>query len=199
MCKQEFLDALRKELSGLPQTEAERSLAFYEECIDDRIEDGASEEDAVAQMGPLDEVVRQIVSTVSLPKLMREKVRPRRDLKAWEVVLLVLGAPAWVPLVLALGAVMLSVYLVLWSIVLTLFCVELSFGLAALAGVVAAVYFGVQNFIAQAVMMLGAGLIFTGLTLFGFFLCSAGVRFGIWLTKQFGLRVKRLFVRKGRP
>ena len=48
MNKQEFLSQLRKGLAGLPQNDIEERLAFYGEMIDDRIEEGLSEEEAVS-------------------------------------------------------------------------------------------------------------------------------------------------------
>ena len=51
MTKQEFLLNLRKGLLGLPPQDIEERLAFYNEMIEDRIEDGLSEEEAVAEMG----------------------------------------------------------------------------------------------------------------------------------------------------
>ena len=45
MRKQEFLAQLRKALSGLPQDEIEERLTFYGEMIDDRMEEGLSEEE----------------------------------------------------------------------------------------------------------------------------------------------------------
>ena len=47
MTKQDFLCALQKRLSGLPMRELEERLGFYGEMIDDRMEDGLSEADAV--------------------------------------------------------------------------------------------------------------------------------------------------------
>ena len=47
MNKEEFLNALRSALAGLPQEDIEERLAFYSESIDDRVEDrveGASKE-----------------------------------------------------------------------------------------------------------------------------------------------------------
>ena len=54
MTKLEFLNELRNRLSGLSEEDIERSLSFYSEAIEDRIEDGMSEEDAVYEMGPID-------------------------------------------------------------------------------------------------------------------------------------------------
>ena len=44
MNKQEFLAELRKGLSGLPQDDIEERLIFYDEMLEDRIEEGLSEE-----------------------------------------------------------------------------------------------------------------------------------------------------------
>ena len=44
MHKQEFLDGLRARLRGLPEADIAERLAFYSEMIDDRTEDGLSEE-----------------------------------------------------------------------------------------------------------------------------------------------------------
>ena len=48
MTKQEFLNQLRMGISGLPQEDISERLTFYREMIDDRMEEGLSEEEAVA-------------------------------------------------------------------------------------------------------------------------------------------------------
>ena len=50
MNKEEFLSELRTKLSGLPQEDIEERISFYSEMIDDRMEDGISEEEAVEGM-----------------------------------------------------------------------------------------------------------------------------------------------------
>ena len=59
MTKHEFLAQLRKGLSGLPKDDIEDRLMFYSEMIDDRTEEGLSEEDAVLAVGTIDEIVQQ--------------------------------------------------------------------------------------------------------------------------------------------
>ena len=66
--------------------------------IDDRMEDGISEEEAVEGIGTVDQIYEQIMSDMPLVKLVKEKVKPKRKLKAWEIVLLTLGSPVWIPL-----------------------------------------------------------------------------------------------------
>ena len=48
MNKQEFLDELRKGLCGLPSEDIEERINFYSEMIDDRMEEGLTEEESVA-------------------------------------------------------------------------------------------------------------------------------------------------------
>ena len=61
MCKQAFLDELRERLTGLPQEDIDERLDFYAEMIDDRVEEGLTEEEAVAAIGTVEEVFAQIV------------------------------------------------------------------------------------------------------------------------------------------
>ena len=47
MNKQQFLAALRARITGLPKADLERTLQYYREMIDDRVEEGVPEEEAV--------------------------------------------------------------------------------------------------------------------------------------------------------
>ena len=47
MSKNEFLYKLKKKLRGVPKNELEERLNFYSEMIDDRIEDGMDEKEAI--------------------------------------------------------------------------------------------------------------------------------------------------------
>ena len=51
-------------------------------------------------------------------------MRPKRRLQAWEIVLLALGLPVWLSLGLAALAVVLSLYVVVWSLDVSLWAVS---------------------------------------------------------------------------
>ena len=95
MNKQEFLLQLRNGLSGLPKEDIEERVAFYNEMIEDQIEDGLSEEEAVSSIGEVDTVVKQIIADIPLSKLAKKRIRPEKDLKTREIILLILGFPLW--------------------------------------------------------------------------------------------------------
>jgi len=65
MTKLNFLIALNEKLSGLPREEAEERLRFYSEMIEDRMEEGLTEEEAVAAVGYIVEIAAHI--TADLP------------------------------------------------------------------------------------------------------------------------------------
>ena len=196
MRKNEFLASLCKHLQGLPQEEIEECLTFYGEMIDDRIEEGISEEDAVRQMGSVDEIVRQTLAEIPLVKLVGTRVKPKRALKTWEIVLIAVGAPVWFPLMIAAFAVMLSLYAVLWSVIVSLWSVFASLVGCIVGGVASGVLFTCLGNTAAGLAMLSAGLVCAGLSVFGFFGCKAATKSGVWLTKRIALGIKKLFIKK---
>ncbi len=72
MNKEEFLNALRAGLAGLPQADIERSVQYYREMIDDRIEDGMREIDAVADIGDPRELAQAIRQKPTRQTALRE-------------------------------------------------------------------------------------------------------------------------------
>lgn len=62
MSKKEFLKKLGKELGTLPRSEMEKTLAYYDELIEDRKESGATEEAAVYAMGDIKTIAAEILS-----------------------------------------------------------------------------------------------------------------------------------------
>ena len=196
MSKQEFLEGLRRALSGLPREDIEEELTFYSEMIDDRMEEGLTEEQAVAEIGTVDEVVSQIMAEIPLSKLVKERVRPKRALRAWEIFLLVLGSPVWVPLLLAAFAVILAVYVSVWAVIISLWAVEVSLAGAALGGAVSAVIACFQGNGIAGVALLGTGLVCAGASIFWFFGCKAVTKGILLLTKKTALSIKTLFIGK---
>ena len=196
MSKQEFLTRLRKGLSGLPQDDIEERLAFYSEMIDDRMEEGLSEEDAVCAIGNIDELISQIIADIPITKLVKEKITPKKKLQAWEILLLVLGSPIWLSLGIAVFAVGLSVYAVLWSLIISLWAVFASIVACAAGGVLACVALTMGGNGAIGVAMLAAGIVCTGLSIFMFYGCKAATNGTVILTKKIAIGIKNCFIKK---
>ena len=196
MNKEQFLNELRSRLNGLPKADLEERLFFYGEMIDDRVEDGLSEEEAVAGIGTVDEIVDQILEEVPLSALVKEKVRQSRGLKIWEIVLIVLGFPLWLPLLISAFAIGLSLYIVLWSIMISIWAIDLSLAASAVGGILAAVWYLVQGNPAAAGFSFGAGVICAGLAVLLFYGCVELTKALIRLTKKMVLVIKNMFIGK---
>ena len=141
MTKLEFVTELREKLSGLPNQDIEERLSFYGEMIDDRIEEGRTEEEAIADIGSVDEISAQIIRDIPLTKIVKERIKTKRRLRTWEIVFLVLGFPIWFSLAVATFAVILSLYVVLWSVIVSLWAVFVSLVACAFFGVVSGFVF----------------------------------------------------------
>lgn len=196
MDKQAFLTALRSGLSGLPQDDIEERLTFYGEMIDDRMEEGLSEEEAVAAIGEVSEIVRQAVADTPLAKIAKERIRPKRRLKTWEIVLLALGSPIWLSLAITAAAVMFAIIVSLWSVILSLWAVFASLAVSAVAAVPTGAFFAVGGHGAAGLAMLSAGLVCAGLTILLFFGCMGAMKGILRLTKKITLWTKDRFIKK---
>lgn len=196
MDKSAFLSALQAALDGLPPEDTARWLAFYDEAIADRMEDGASEAEAVAALGAPDEVARQILEELPLPQLVRAKMKPRRAWRVWEIVLLVVGSPVWLPLLLAAALLGLTAYLLLWVIVAALYAIDLSLAAGGLAGLADALSYFVTAHAAAGALCLGGGLFCAGTAIFLFFGCNQSARGTLILGNKTLRAVKRAVIGK---
>lgn len=174
MTKQAFIDGLRRGLSGMPGGDIEERITFYGEMIDDRVEEGLSEDEAVAQIGDVDSVISQIKSEIPLTHIVKERIKPKRELKGWEIALIAIGSPVWLPLLIAVFAVLLSVFIVLVALAVSFWSVAISL----IAGGIAAVLWSVFYLFVyagasavNAVCYCGVGLAAIGLGILAVFGC----------------------------
>lgn len=196
MTKREFIAQLREKLSGLPQSNIDDSVIFYSEMIDDRVEDGISEEDAVTEMGSLDEIVSQIVAETPLAKIVKEKLRTKHRLKTWQTILLAVGSIVWAPLLIFIFVVALSLWVCLWAIVITLWASDVSLAAGSLGSFVSGIFFILNGDILSGFFMLGSALVCAGLFIFLLFGCKALTKASAFLTKKFVLGIKKSFIGK---
>ncbi len=197
MTKQEFLAQLRKCLSGLPQTDIEERLAFYSEMIEDCMEDGLSEGDAVSAVGSVNEIAEQIIADISLAKIVKERIKTKRQLRVWEIILLALGSPLWLALGIAAVAVFLSIYVSLWSVIVSAWAVFGSLAACSLGFVLAGIVFVCIDNTVSGIATIAAGLVCAGVSVFVFYGCKAATKGILMLTKKLALWIKNCFIKKG--
>ena len=181
MNKTAFTGELYHLLKSLPKAERQQHIDFYEEMIDDRMEDGLSEEEAVAALGSAADIAAQILGETP--------AKPARKIPVWGIVLIVLGSPVWLTLLLTVAASVLTVvilaaasavtvYLLLWSLIAALYAADLALAAGSAAGIIGGVYYLVHSITAPGFLFLGGALACAGGTILLFFLCNF---LAVWL------------------
>lgn len=82
MNRHEFLGKLWQGLQSLPTQEVNETLTYYDELLADHIEDGASEEEAVASLGDINEIIATILRDRNIPKSRRKSGNLFADIAA---------------------------------------------------------------------------------------------------------------------
>ena len=196
MTKNEFLSILKKRLSNLPYEDVEKSLEYYEEIIEDRIEDGDSEEEAVKGLGSIEEIENEIISNMPLSKIVVQKIKPKRKMSAIEIVLLILGSPIWLALLISLFAVFISAYAVLFSVVVVIYSLTISLIVMAGVGVLSLITFIIKANYILAGASISLVLICVGLFIFLFYGSKLVTNGTLILTKKIILWIKNCFIKK---
>ena len=206
MNKREFIKKLKEMLSDLPEKEINERIEFYSEMIDDRIEDGLTEEQAIMDIGTVEEVSKQIIDEIPLFKIIKHKLKSKNKTKKqpkttkrkrswWEITLLAVGSPVWLSFLISFFAVILSLYVSLWAVVISLYAVALSLFLSGLS-VIAGIVFIFTDGLSAGLIIIAGGLICIGISILFFYVCKYTAKFTIFITKKLARLIKNSFVRK---
>ena len=192
MNKEQFLNALREKLSGLSPEDLAERLAFYSEAIDDRLEDGLTEEEAVAQLGAIEDIIKKIPGDVPTVVTVKEK----RRVNPLVIVLLILGSPLWISLLLAAFCVVISLYAMVWSVVAMLWAVDLSVAAISVGCLAGGVLLFARGNVAGGFVAIACTLFCAGVSILGFYGCLYTTKGTAWLTKKSILWLVGLIKRK---
>ena len=171
MTKNEFTVRLKKLLGGLPQEDIEKSIDFYSEMIDDGIEDGMSEEEAVAAIGDIEDIVINIKSENSAEMGKTEETayeyennegisaeQKKGRISRSRLVAVIATFPLWIGIVAGLF----GVYIGLWGVFVGLCSAVLGFAVGAVGGlIVSPVLFAASVY--TGLMLVGCSLMLGGL------------------------------------
>ena len=195
MNRQEFLNQLLKKLNQLPQEEIDKTITFYSEMIEDMIEDGYTETDAIASMGTPDDVAKQVMQDMPIGTLVKSRVKSKKPLTVANIILLVLGSPVWLSLLMAFLAIVLSVYVVIWSVIVSLFAVVIALALSSVALIFSPLYsqfiYGISPLFA-----VGGGFVVAGISILLFHASVYISKLLIRGSAAIARGIKSLFIKK---
>ncbi len=196
MNKQEFLEKLKNGLCGLPSQDIDERLSFYSEMIDDRVEEGLTEEDAVAELGNIEEITFQILNDIPLTKIIKDKMKKKIDLPIWVIVLIIIGSPIWASILGSLLSAVISIYISFWVCIISLWAVTIALGASTFALLVCGIITIIKGNVLSGVVMLSVACIASGLSIFFDYGCKWASKGIVLLTKKIGLWIKKLFIKR---
>lgn len=197
MTKREFLDALSHRIRSLPKEEQNRTITYYNEILEDYIEDGMTEEEAVEQLEDVDVIAKKILRGDE-PSSQGEGTIPKKEKKNTTliIVLAIIGFPIWFPILMTFFSAVFTVITALFSIMISLLVVPLGLAAGAVGGVCVSPVLFCTGQVAKGFVMLGGGLICGALAIVSIILAIWIVKW-IWrLICWICRKVKRLFTRR---
>ena len=188
MNKTQFCALLGNKLKPyLSPKEMYKTLNFFEEMIDDRIDEGLSEEEAVSQLGDINIIVDQILDEHNIGKKQTKLVWRfiPRELGFINIVLLF---PAWITIFSLVASLFIVILSIIFSIVFSIIAIFIGGILLILKSPFYLIY---ERNISYFLDTLGFGFVNTGIGLIGIY----------WLLKihkksrRDGVSIRTIFVK----
>ena len=188
MNKTQFCALLGNKLKPyLSPKEMYKTLNFFEEMIDDRIDEGLSEEEAVSQLGDINIIVDQILDEHNIEKKQTKLVWRfiPRELGFINIVLLF---PAWITIFSLVASLFIVILSIIFSIVFSIIAIFIGGILLILKSPFYLIY---ERNISYFLDTLGFGFVNTGIGLIGIY----------WLLKihkksrRDGVSIRTIFVK----
>ena len=194
MNKEEFLGALQDRLSILPEAEIKKHVSYYREMIEDHVEDGYTEEKVIETLGSVDDILTVILEEIALTQLLKERIKPKHSPKKWKILFWTCGFPIWLPLACVAFSLVLVLYILLWTSILVLWCLELTLAVVGLVAPLAAILQILDQ--SNGWPLLVASILCVGFAVALFFLCIPATKGIARLSKKIWLGIKFLIIGK---
>lgn len=180
MNRAEFIEVLRKELVSLKKAERDKFINYYEEIINDYIENGLTEEEVIEKVGNPKIIAKNILNEQGNV----EFEAPSINSKIINIILLILGFPLWGSLLFAGLMLILSGLIIVWFVPFASGVSAIAFFAAGLLSIVATPFM-IADVLSVGIVQLGMGISSIGVS---FLLAMAT----IYLSKKFSRFTKEI-------
>ena len=181
MTKQEFLTNLQSSISVLPKEDVVKYIEYYSEMIDDRIEEGVLEEDAVNAIGSYNIIAEQILKDNGIVSPIKEN---NKNGDALKTTLIAVGSPLWIALVVVGLSVAITVIVSAYAVIISLWACAVAFSVSAVAGVIVGIITMVAHDFYLGITLLGADIALSGVAILFFIGCKYLTKCVIYLTNK---------------
>lgn len=159
MKKEEFLKKLSSELYFMSYDEREEVIKRYSDIIDDLMNNGYLEEDAVNSLNSPINIARYLKNSTEF----RFKV-PKKKNKVIAGLVIIVSSPLWGALLILTLTLVLGIFLLIWTVPVTTFLLFIASVFGGGYSVLGS-FILITNNVAEGIMQLGVGIMFIGLSI----------------------------------
>ena len=190
--RKKIFNELNSLLKQLPKKERNKTITYYNELINDYIEDGLSEKEAILKLGDIKSIANEIL--LDNEKNLNNSTSLRTNI--WIIVLLVLGFPICGSLLLVGAILVIVFYIVLYCPILVLAFFTLTLLGTSIVCVVATPFVIMEN-LAYSLFQLGVGISLLGLAIIFAFLAAIVTKYIIKASIFIWKKILALFKKRG--
>ncbi|WP_409021628.1 DUF1700 domain-containing protein [Dellaglioa sp. P0083] len=196
MNKRKFIVELEEELKHYQAADIDNTLDYYDEMIDDRLEAGESETDIILSLENPSQIAIRLTQN-DRPKIQKQLSTPIIILI---VILLILGAPVWGPLLLTAAVLIATVYFLIWvvpmiaGVIATSLIISgvISLGLSPFDMFNQGFNIGLMQF-GVSFVIVGVGILFSAMTWYSTkYLIKYSISLTHWLIRLFRRQLKEV-------
>ena len=151
MKKNEFLNSLKSRLKAFNESEVKSIMDFYDELIEEKKENGLSEEEAIASFGDMNSIVNKVSADLVLTRSNNQTSNPAKN---FLIILGICASPILIPIGIALSAVVFSLIVVVFSLLIS-FLVS---GIAVLVALIPMVISMIMSGTAPSIIIMAVGM-----------------------------------------
>ncbi|MGL4484248.1 MAG: DUF1700 domain-containing protein [Anaerovoracaceae bacterium] len=166
MKKNEYLEELRRRLKSLPDAEIESAVSYYEEYFSDASLAGTEDVD-IEKLGTPAAVAGKIIGECAIEDADKNKpktktINKKKGITIGVIIVAILASPIALPIAITVIAVVFSLLVALFSVVLSFGVTAIALGVSGIAAFLIGLY-GFTASAATAVFYMGSGLACMGL------------------------------------
>ena len=149
-----------------PDFELQETLDYYNEIIDDKIESGMSEEEAIFSLGKVDEILKEMIYEMPITSILNSRIKPKPELNKIQMF--------FISLVMLIGAlpvfiVLFSLYLSIWAVIGSLYFTNFVMLLSSLLCIMSFVFHLFMRNWSQSMLSVGLFFLTAGLSILMFY------------------------------
>ena len=130
MYKQDFLKEIKYKLKDFNHDETNKLIEYYDELINDYMDEGLKEEEAVLKLGNVDKIINDIKADLVIE---RSKNKNTNSLKNFIIILSICTSPVLIPLGI-------TFFVLFFVLIITLFVLFISFAGTSIALFLSSIY-----------------------------------------------------------